>query len=70
MALVILLPPVDIRIPVTFVGVIAALVMTGVLSARVGGANATRATIRVAIGGAFAMIVTYSIGKLFNVNGI
>jgi VIT1/CCC1 family predicted Fe2+/Mn2+ transporter len=47
-----------------------ALAITGILSAKAGGANVTRATIRVVTGGALAMVVTYAIGKLFAVSGL
>jgi VIT1/CCC1 family predicted Fe2+/Mn2+ transporter len=66
----ILLPPEPLRIPVTFVSVLVALFATGVLSAKISGANVIKATLRVVIGGAAAMIVTYSIGKIFAVNGL
>jgi VIT1/CCC1 family predicted Fe2+/Mn2+ transporter len=60
----VVLAPADIRIPVTFVAVIVALVITGTLSAYAGGANKTRATLRVLVGGILAMAVTYGIGHL------
>lgn len=63
-------PPASIRIPVTFAGVLLALMTTGILSARTGGSNKTKATIRVVIGGMLAMAVTFGIGKLFGVAGI
>lgn len=66
----ILLPPEPLRIPIAFVSVLVALVLTGVLSAKIGGANVFSATIRVALGGALAMIVTYGIGRLFGVKGV
>lgn len=66
----ILVPPAAWRIWVTFVAVIIALAVTGTLSAHVGGAKKTRATIRVVIGGVVAMAITYGIGKLFGVVGI
>ena len=66
----IITPPASLRIPVTFTSVIIALAFTGVLSAKVGGANPLRATIRVVIGGALAMIVTYSIGRFFHISGV
>lgn len=68
--LAITLPPASIRIPVTFVSVILALAITGTISAKVGGSSPLKATVRVVIGGALAMIVTYAIGKIFNVSGI
>lgn len=66
----IIIPPASIKVPFVFVSVIVALAITGILSAKAGGANITRATIRVISGGALAMIVTYIIGKLFAVSGI
>lgn len=68
--LVILLPPESLRIPITFLAVVIALTATGIISAKVGRANILRAIVRVVIGGALAMIVTYSIGKFFGVQGI
>jgi len=66
----IMLPADALRIPVTFLAVIVALVITGILSANAGGANRTLATCRVVIGGMLAMAVTYGIGRLFGVVGI
>jgi vacuolar iron transporter family protein len=60
----ILLPPPDIRVLVTFIVVVAALAVTGYLSARLGGARPLRAVLRLVIGGALAMAVTYGIGAL------
>ncbi|TQF74806.1 VIT family protein [Rhodococcus spelaei] len=61
----ILFTPASIRIPVTFVAVLVALALTGSLSARLGGSKRGRAILRVVLGGAMAMIVTYAIGQLF-----
>lgn len=66
----IVLPPADIRIPATFAAVLVALSITGTLSAHAGGANRTVATVRVVLGGALAMAITFGIGKLFGVVGI
>lgn len=66
----IIISPSPIKIPVTFVAVLIALAITGILSAKAGGASVTRATIRVVTGGALAMVVTYGIGKLFAVSGL
>jgi len=66
----IIFPPEDLRIMVTFVSVLVALIITGTLSAYAGGANKTRATIRVVVGGFLAMIITYGVGKLFGIAGI
>ncbi len=57
--------PADMRIWITFVAVLIALVITGFLSATVGGASRRRAIARVVIGGAAAMIGTYYVGHLF-----
>jgi vacuolar iron transporter family protein len=62
--LAILLPPPSARIPVTVVAVLIALAITGWTSARLGGANPKRAAIRVTIGGALAMAITFAIGHL------
>lgn len=64
------LPPASLRIPVTFFAVLIALAITGTLSAQAGGANKTRATLRVVVGGALAMVITFGIGKIFGVIGI
>lgn len=65
--LAITLPPISIRVPVTFAAVILALVITGIVSAQIGGARKTRATIRVVLGGILAMAITYGVGQLFGV---
>lgn len=68
--LAILLPPPQIRIPVGFIAVVIALILTGTISAKIGKANVMKAVIRVVIGGVFAMAVTYGIGRIFNVAGL
>jgi vacuolar iron transporter family protein len=60
----ILLPPVGFRVPVAFLLVLLALAMTGTVSAVLGGAQKTRAVLRVVLGGALAMLVTYGIGQI------
>jgi vacuolar iron transporter family protein len=60
----ILLPPPSWRVPVTVVAVLVALAVTGALSARIGGGNTRRAVLRVLIGGALGLAVTYGIGHL------
>jgi len=60
----ILIFPAHIRILLTFISVLLALTLTGLLSAKVSEANPLKATLRVVVGGAIAMLVTYSIGKL------
>ena len=66
----IILPPTSMRVPVTFLGVLIALIITGMLSAHAGGAKKTKATVRVVLGGMLAMAVTFGIGKLFGVLGL
>ncbi len=66
----IILPPTSLKVPITFFSVLAALFLTGILSAKISGANVWKATLRVVIGGAFAMVVTYSIGRFFGIKGV
>lgn len=68
--LAILLPPVEWRIPVTFVAVLLALAVTGTVSAHLGGSGKGRAAIRLLIGGALALLVTFGIGTLLGTSGI
>lgn len=68
--LAISLPPANLRIAATFVSVVLALMITGAWSAHEGGASKLRATIRVVLGGALAMLITFAVGKLFGVSGI
>lgn len=63
--LAVLLPPAAWRVPVTAVVVLAALTITGTVSARLGGADVRRAVLRVVIGGALGLGLTYAIGSLF-----
>jgi VIT1/CCC1 family predicted Fe2+/Mn2+ transporter len=60
----ILLAPTGVRVPVTFVVVLLALALTGAVSAKLGGARTGRAVVRLVVGGAVAMAVTYAIGAL------
>ena len=59
----ILAPPAAWRIPVTVVAVIVALALTGSTGARLGGSPMGRPALRVVIGGAIAMAVTFAIGR-------
>lgn len=68
--LAILLPPAEIRVPVTFAVVLAALALTGYLSARIGGSRPLRATIRIVVGGALALAATFAIGSLLGTTGV
>jgi VIT1/CCC1 family predicted Fe2+/Mn2+ transporter len=63
--LAILLPPAAARAPVAFAAVLVALALTGTLSARLGGGNVRRAVLRVVVGGALGLALTYGIGHLF-----
>ncbi len=55
--------PGPLKIPVTFVAVLLALAVTGALGAKLGGAPLLRPTLRVLIGGAAALVVTFAIGS-------
>lgn len=61
---VLLVPTAGARVPVVAAAVIAALVVTGALSARAGSAPARRAVLRNVIGGGLAMAVTYGVGSV------
>jgi VIT1/CCC1 family predicted Fe2+/Mn2+ transporter len=60
----ILLLPVDVRIPITFLVVLLALALTGALAATIGGGRRSRAVLRIVVGGATGMAFTYAIGRL------
>ncbi|WP_370096992.1 VIT family protein [Streptacidiphilus sp. MAP12-20] len=64
--LAIVLPPTSARVPVTVAAVIAALVVCGWISARLGGARVPPAVARNVAGGALAMAITYAAGLLLN----
>lgn len=68
--LAILLPPDQVRVPVTFVVVLLALALTGATGARIGGGSIPRATVRVVIGGALALAATFLIGSLLGTSGV
>lgn len=61
----ILLAPAASRVLITYLGVLVALGITGALGARMGGAPAGRASLRVMIGGAIGLLLTYGIGMAF-----
>ncbi|MEP7088656.1 MAG: VIT1/CCC1 transporter family protein [Nocardioidaceae bacterium] len=63
--LAILLPPAAWRIPVTVVAVLVALAVAGTISARIGGSSVRLAVVRVVVGGAAGLALTYAIGRLF-----
>lgn len=62
--LTILFVTADLRVAVTVVAVVLALVLTGWLSARFGYGSPRRAVFRNVVGGLLAMAVTYGIGQL------
>lgn len=61
----IIMPPTEVRIPITIISVVFALALTGTISAKIGGASINRAIFRVVLGGILAMTITYGIGRLF-----
>lgn len=68
--LAMVLPPAGWRLAVTVVSVLAALVLTGWTSARLGAADPRRAMLRNVAGGALAMAVTYGAGALLGAAGV
>ena len=68
--LAILLPPPDLRVPVTFISVLLALALTGTVSARIGGSPPVRASVRLVVGGALALAATWIIGTLLGSTGV
>ncbi|ANH90891.1 hypothetical protein A8713_06705 [Streptomyces sp. SAT1] len=67
--LAIVLPPPGLRLAITVLSVLAALVLTGFSSARLGAARPGRAVLRNTAGGALAMAVTYAAGALLGAAG-
>jgi vacuolar iron transporter family protein len=61
----ILLPPPAWRVPVTVAAVLLALGLAGALSARIGDTSPRRAVLRVVVGGAAGLAITYLVGRLF-----
>jgi VIT1/CCC1 family predicted Fe2+/Mn2+ transporter len=68
--LAIIFSPAESRILITFVAVLIALAVTGVLSAKMSHANPLKVTIRVLIGGALAMLITSGLGLLVKQAGL
>jgi VIT1/CCC1 family predicted Fe2+/Mn2+ transporter len=68
--LAILLPPENIRVPLTFAAVLVALAATGALGAWIGGGSKMKAAVRVVVGGALALIATFAIGTLLGASGV
>jgi VIT1/CCC1 family predicted Fe2+/Mn2+ transporter len=68
--LAILLLPENVRVPVTFAAVLVALAVLGMTGATLGGSPKLRAIVRVVVGGAAALIVTFLIGSLLGTSGV
>jgi VIT1/CCC1 family predicted Fe2+/Mn2+ transporter len=60
-------PPVSWRVWTCVVAVLIGLVLTGMISARLGGGVARRAVLRNVFVGALTMVITYYVGVLFGV---
>jgi len=67
--LAILLPPENVRVPLTFAAVLVALAATGTLGAWIGGGSKMKAAVRVVIGGAAALLTTFLIGSWLGASG-
>lgn len=65
-----ILLPAEVRIPITFVVVLAALAITGYVAAWIGGSPRGKAILRVVIGGALALVATFAIGALLGTTGV
>lgn len=61
----ILFTPIAWRVPVTVLAVLAALALTGATSARLAGGDQRQAVLRIVLGGAAGLAVTYGIGVAF-----
>ena len=68
--LTMLLLPEFLRVMATFIVVLLALALTGGLGARLGGSPMLRPTIRVVVGGAIALTVTFALGAALGSTGI
>jgi len=68
--LAVIFSPATIRIPITFSAVVLALILTGTVSAHIGGAGKKRAIFRVLVGGILAMAVTFAVGRIVGLSGI
>lgn len=61
--------PEALKVPITFVAVLLALAITGATGAKLGGAPMLRPTIRVLVGGAAALLITFGVGTLLGTSG-
>ena len=59
--------PKSSRVPLTFVAVIIALAITGVLAAMAAQTKPLKPTLRMIAGGVLAMVITFGVGHLFHV---
>ncbi|WP_144720869.1 VIT1/CCC1 transporter family protein [Agrococcus jejuensis] len=66
----IMLSPIEVRVGVAIVVVLLALGVTGAIGARLGRAPWQAATVRIIVGGAIALAITYGIGSLLGVAGV
>lgn len=66
----VLLPPSSMRVASTFIVTLIALAITGAVSAKIGDADAKRAVLRLVIGGAIGLGVTFGIGWMFGTAGL
>lgn len=63
----ILAPPAPLRIAITFMAVVVGLLITGGLSSHLGRAPKRAAIVRLVVGGALAMAITFGIGYIFGI---
>ena len=68
--LAITMPPAAYCIPATFAAVLVALILTGILSAKMSDTSMRKVTFRVVSGGILAMITTFGIGNLLGVSAV
>ncbi len=66
----ILLAPTSLRVALTGIVVLFALAVTGLVSARLGDARVRQAVVRLVVGGALAMAVTFAVGRLVGAAGL
>lgn len=61
----IVLAPASVRVAVCVAVTLVALAITGAISAKLGGAKANRAVVRLVVGGGLALAATFLVGMLF-----
>jgi VIT1/CCC1 family predicted Fe2+/Mn2+ transporter len=62
--------PIGVRVPVTALAALGLLALLGAVGARLGGAPAGRAALRVTVGGGLAMGLTALIGQVVGTVGL